>query len=186
MCHAREPCSTPFANKVSANTSRTVVLENGPETILFSRRKRTRRPPFGGSTKRPTVSMETARSSSCPNWLGPMESRCAFARQWITRWSYCGVFSMDSSSRTANTEKLHEKKGAPRFACLMSWLRKNARKTLFNRFLRLNRTQYASTSVVRQKRQSMKFMLHLNPVVAASPAERERLSPIAHRTDKIQ
>jgi len=32
----------------------------------------------------------------------------------------------------------------------------------------------------------MKFMLHLNPVGAASPAERERLRPIAHRTDKIQ
>jgi hypothetical protein len=32
----------------------------------------------------------------------------------------------------------------------------------------------------------MKFMLHLNPVVPASPAERERLRPIAHRTEKIQ
>jgi len=32
----------------------------------------------------------------------------------------------------------------------------------------------------------MKFMLHPNPVVPASPAERERLRPIAHRTDKIQ
>lgn len=32
----------------------------------------------------------------------------------------------------------------------------------------------------------MKFMLHLNPVVPASPEERERLRPIAHRTDKIQ
>ena len=32
----------------------------------------------------------------------------------------------------------------------------------------------------------MKFMLHINPVVPASPQERERLRPIAHRTDKIQ
>jgi alkanesulfonate monooxygenase SsuD/methylene tetrahydromethanopterin reductase-like flavin-dependent oxidoreductase (luciferase family) len=32
----------------------------------------------------------------------------------------------------------------------------------------------------------MKFMLHLNPVVPASPEERERLRPIAHRTEKIQ
>ena len=32
----------------------------------------------------------------------------------------------------------------------------------------------------------MKFMLHINPVVPASPEERERLRPIAHRTDKIQ
>ena len=32
----------------------------------------------------------------------------------------------------------------------------------------------------------MKFMLHLNPVVPASPVERERLRPIAHRTEKIQ
>lgn len=32
----------------------------------------------------------------------------------------------------------------------------------------------------------MKFMLHINPVVPASPNERERLRPIAHRTDKIQ
>ncbi len=32
----------------------------------------------------------------------------------------------------------------------------------------------------------MKFMLHLNPVVPASPDERERLRPIAHRTEKIQ
>jgi len=29
-------------------------------------------------------------------------------------------------------------------------------------------------------------MLHLNPVVPASPEERERLRPIAHRTEKIQ
>src|SRR5437868_1281140 len=34
--------------------------------------------------------------------------------------------------------------------------------------------------------ESMKFMLHLNPVVPASPEERERLRPIAHRTEKIQ
>ena len=32
----------------------------------------------------------------------------------------------------------------------------------------------------------MKFMLHINPVVPASPEERERLRPIAHRTEKIQ
>jgi alkanesulfonate monooxygenase SsuD/methylene tetrahydromethanopterin reductase-like flavin-dependent oxidoreductase (luciferase family) len=32
----------------------------------------------------------------------------------------------------------------------------------------------------------MKFMLHLNPVVPATPEERERLRPIAHRTEKIQ
>lgn len=32
----------------------------------------------------------------------------------------------------------------------------------------------------------MKFMLHINPVVPASPTERERLRPIAHRTEKIQ
>lgn len=32
----------------------------------------------------------------------------------------------------------------------------------------------------------MKFILHINPVVPASPEERERLRPIAHRTDKIQ
>src|SRR5579884_3613320 len=32
----------------------------------------------------------------------------------------------------------------------------------------------------------MKFMLHINPVVPASPTERERLRPIAHRTDKVQ
>jgi alkanesulfonate monooxygenase SsuD/methylene tetrahydromethanopterin reductase-like flavin-dependent oxidoreductase (luciferase family) len=32
----------------------------------------------------------------------------------------------------------------------------------------------------------MKFMLHINPVVPASPNERERLRPIAHRTEKIQ
>lgn len=32
----------------------------------------------------------------------------------------------------------------------------------------------------------MKFILHLGPVVPASPEERERLRPIAHRTDKIQ
>jgi alkanesulfonate monooxygenase SsuD/methylene tetrahydromethanopterin reductase-like flavin-dependent oxidoreductase (luciferase family) len=32
----------------------------------------------------------------------------------------------------------------------------------------------------------MKFMLHINPVVPASPQERERLRPIAHRTEKIQ
>lgn len=32
----------------------------------------------------------------------------------------------------------------------------------------------------------MKFMLHLTPAVPASPAERERLAPIAHRTDKTQ
>jgi hypothetical protein len=108
------------------------------------------------------------------------------AKQWITRWSYCGVFSMDSSSRTANTEKLHEKKGAPRFACLMSWLRKNARRTLFIAFCVSIERSTRRLRFVRQKRQSMKFMLHLNPVVAASPAERERLRPIAHRTDKIQ
>jgi alkanesulfonate monooxygenase SsuD/methylene tetrahydromethanopterin reductase-like flavin-dependent oxidoreductase (luciferase family) len=29
-------------------------------------------------------------------------------------------------------------------------------------------------------------MLHINPVVPASPQERERLRPIAHRTEKIQ
>jgi alkanesulfonate monooxygenase SsuD/methylene tetrahydromethanopterin reductase-like flavin-dependent oxidoreductase (luciferase family) len=32
----------------------------------------------------------------------------------------------------------------------------------------------------------MKFMLHINPVVPATPEERERLRPIAHRTEKIQ
>jgi len=32
----------------------------------------------------------------------------------------------------------------------------------------------------------MKFMLQINPVVPASAQERERLRPIAHRTDKIQ
>ena len=32
----------------------------------------------------------------------------------------------------------------------------------------------------------MKFMLHLTPAVPASPGERERLRPIAHRTEKIQ
>lgn len=32
----------------------------------------------------------------------------------------------------------------------------------------------------------MKFMLHINPVVPASPEERERLRPIAHRSEKIQ
>ena len=32
----------------------------------------------------------------------------------------------------------------------------------------------------------MKFMLHIVPTVPASPAERERLRPIAHRTEKIQ
>ncbi|MGH7966884.1 MAG: LLM class flavin-dependent oxidoreductase [Candidatus Binatia bacterium] len=32
----------------------------------------------------------------------------------------------------------------------------------------------------------MKFMLHLIPAVPASPSERERLRPIAHRTDKTQ
>ncbi|MGH7804083.1 MAG: LLM class flavin-dependent oxidoreductase, partial [Candidatus Binatia bacterium] len=32
----------------------------------------------------------------------------------------------------------------------------------------------------------MKFVLHLAPAVPASPIERERLRPIAHRTDKIQ
>ncbi len=32
----------------------------------------------------------------------------------------------------------------------------------------------------------MKFMLHIVPTVPASPIERERLRPIAHRTDKIQ
>jgi alkanesulfonate monooxygenase SsuD/methylene tetrahydromethanopterin reductase-like flavin-dependent oxidoreductase (luciferase family) len=32
----------------------------------------------------------------------------------------------------------------------------------------------------------MKFMLRLTPAVPASPAERERLTPIAHRTDKTQ
>lgn len=32
----------------------------------------------------------------------------------------------------------------------------------------------------------MKFMFHLVPTVPASPEERERLAPIAHRTEKIQ
>ncbi len=32
----------------------------------------------------------------------------------------------------------------------------------------------------------MKFILHLGPVIPASPAEREELRPIAHRTDKVQ
>ena len=32
----------------------------------------------------------------------------------------------------------------------------------------------------------MKFMYHLVPTVPATPQERERLAPIAHRTDKIQ
>ena len=32
----------------------------------------------------------------------------------------------------------------------------------------------------------MKFMMHLTPVIPATPEERERLAPIAHRTDKIQ
>ncbi len=32
----------------------------------------------------------------------------------------------------------------------------------------------------------MKFMLHIVPTVPASPVERERLAPIAHRTDKTQ
>ena len=32
----------------------------------------------------------------------------------------------------------------------------------------------------------MKFILHLGPVIPASPAEREALRPIAHRTDKVQ
>ncbi len=32
----------------------------------------------------------------------------------------------------------------------------------------------------------MKFVLHLGPVIPASPAEREELRPIAHRTDKVQ
>lgn len=32
----------------------------------------------------------------------------------------------------------------------------------------------------------MKFMLHIVPTVPASPTERERLRPIAHRTEKIQ
>src|SRR5260370_20000248 len=32
----------------------------------------------------------------------------------------------------------------------------------------------------------MKCMLHLTPAVPASPIERERLRPIAHRTDKTQ
>src|SRR6266852_7441490 len=32
----------------------------------------------------------------------------------------------------------------------------------------------------------MKFMLHVVPTVPASPIERERLRPIAHRTEKIQ
>ena len=32
----------------------------------------------------------------------------------------------------------------------------------------------------------MKFMLHFIPAVPATPEERERLAPIAHRTDKIQ
>jgi hypothetical protein len=32
----------------------------------------------------------------------------------------------------------------------------------------------------------MKFMVHVVPTVPASPIERERLRPIAHRTEKIQ
>lgn len=32
----------------------------------------------------------------------------------------------------------------------------------------------------------MKFMFHLVPTVPATPQEREKLAPIAHRTDKIQ
>ncbi len=32
----------------------------------------------------------------------------------------------------------------------------------------------------------MKFILMLTPAVPASPVERERLRPIAHRTEKIQ
>jgi alkanesulfonate monooxygenase SsuD/methylene tetrahydromethanopterin reductase-like flavin-dependent oxidoreductase (luciferase family) len=32
----------------------------------------------------------------------------------------------------------------------------------------------------------MRFMLHIVPTVPASPIERERMRPIAHRTDKIQ
>src|SRR5262249_58939489 len=32
----------------------------------------------------------------------------------------------------------------------------------------------------------MKFMMQLIPTVPASPVERERLAPIAHRTEKIQ
>ena len=32
----------------------------------------------------------------------------------------------------------------------------------------------------------MKFMLHQTPVIPATPEERERLAPIAHRTDKTQ
>ena len=32
----------------------------------------------------------------------------------------------------------------------------------------------------------MKFMYHLVPTIPATPQERERLAPIAHRTDKTQ
>ena len=32
----------------------------------------------------------------------------------------------------------------------------------------------------------MKFMMHLTPAVPATPEERQRLAPIAHRTDKTQ
>ena len=32
----------------------------------------------------------------------------------------------------------------------------------------------------------MKFILHVGPVILASPAEREELRPIFHRTDKVQ
>ena len=32
----------------------------------------------------------------------------------------------------------------------------------------------------------MKFIMHLTPAVLATPEERERLAPIAHRTDKTQ
>ena len=34
--------------------------------------------------------------------------------------------------------------------------------------------------------QSMKFILHIGPVVPASTSEREELRPIFHRTDKVQ
>ena len=32
----------------------------------------------------------------------------------------------------------------------------------------------------------MRFMYHLVPTIPATPQERERLAPIAHRTDKTQ
>lgn len=32
----------------------------------------------------------------------------------------------------------------------------------------------------------MKFMMHLTPTVPATPEERQRLAPIAHRTDETQ